>query len=906
MVKSRVAAAAPEAALPEHWVARVNAHPRGRRIWDQLRGKFSLPFIDLVAGCVRWQREPHRSQEKLVAANTTLLPPSWLPALDFAGCAEIAGLTHSSDFYPDGLDPGWDAHSPDEVWLAYFPARTRKDLAIRRTRMPDAIWLSEHCSTDWRRILNWLAIASWDYIAVCNVLLAECFMSAVLGHSWFDSLAKFGVWSLSAPDWAEAVKTLSNVIKSRECTGFNVFCYLELSCLTGYRNPPWPGFDQEAEVKKLCSGGDPQPAFVRESYATYASEALFMAPRPPRAFIGFREYVTSGQWATTGSSSDGRVLWVDKSGRVKKVKARKNLAVGILDLRLLADKALSTRVERSKSIVKAELGKVRIAVAGSLESYLIMSYVMFLVNGAYLQWAGSTMEESPQAQLERMYTMWQLVLLGYGMPFDYASFDHQIEIADQVDIAAILLRCAEVGVPANDPDWPEVVAAWKAMIEDVTVDGVQMESGLSSGVRTTTVMGNGHSSVKRATALDVAQLLGVPPDRIEAWVRGDDSAIFSSCWAYLMAMKMGLDVADAKSSAGKFSIRRSFMEFLRVWFDSSGAHGYSARALPGLVQRKPWSNSPWDETGSWRAIFETLSTLRRRQPECTSVAQAFWSRCCAVWSIRTGLPVKLLSIPEPLGGYGVGEWDLVSYATEPAPRVPATSVRVTNSTGFIGRTIADRVTSSTGVDCTRLAPVWDTRELSRRMLACDLPEIGAELRSEFKARVKRWSGAVHRFAHADLRAAAPPLLNAVSDLAATPVSYSTLMQQQSKMPMFGVYRRFVPYWRDCQLAKEAGANALDLMTKRHPYFKQDLSTIEHRGLHRAEALDWLFGTIWAPPSRESHPAARSLLTLLAARSATPTSRRWARHAWYAAVATTFYAYEHAFVRSPLGVTLFGW
>jgi len=96
------------------------------------------------------------------------------------------------------------------------------------------------------------------------------------------------------------------------------------------------------------------------------------------------------------------------------------------------------------------------------------------------------------------------------------------------------------------------------------------------------------------------------------------------------------------------------------------------------------------------------------------------------------------------------------------------------------------------------------------------------------------------------------------------------------------------------------------MTKRHPYFKQDLSTIEHRGLHRAEALDWLFGTIWAPPSRESHPAARSLLTLLAARSATPTSRRWARHAWYAAVATTFYAYEHAFVRSPLGVTLFGW
>jgi hypothetical protein len=773
----------------------------------------------------------------------------------------------------------------EEMW----PPRTKTDLALRRTRLLDfVICARENGRVDDVRYVMTASREGWDIIFVTNLVVA----TLTFGMDWFRRWQWLGAFDADLAHYIAVAKKVNDLGKTVGIIDDNWTWFVECAVMGGYRNPPFPGFDVVEEAKALADGGE-EHNYFGWNWRDLCREFLPMSYRHVK-FKTFRQFVIDGDWITGGASSVGRLHLTGPDGKTYNIKARKNMVPDVIELEKLADDAEAATSQENFTIVKSELGKLRLAVAGDIYTYLKMTWVNELLGGAYYDWPGNTSEEDFEQQTLRLERTLELCARGYGLPYDYAGFDHQPQTDELLGIVDRLCEHAALNVPPSErPAFDRLVGSIKFGFRSATLetrvpgeDNVKLPvtGGLMSGLRWTSTVGNAWNSVMTGLAMKLLTSWGISTDQIERFIRGDDSAIFTPNWATGAAVNLAYDAIGAKGGEGKFSLQHGQMEFLRVWFNTR-CWGYPARALPGLTQRKPWSNQPWSEDMVLKALYDTCRTLTRRAESRAADISALWRTLRRVWCRNHSLPVQVTVAPAARGGYGIepptiGEsWSIVP----PVPRATAIdSLTVNNQTTWRATKLReyaleryDLVVSEE--DAARIARA----ELLSTVNADNVPDIARVVRREWLDQV-RTTGCRALLEKTPVVAPIPRV-----DLNSYRPSQVKMVKQRlrAEAPLFGAHPEVATARSDYDRLRPPGT-LRDWLRNHYPAAYCALNQF-HRSWFRSEALDYLEGSI-AIPMTKLHPALTGIAAGLVAATFQPKSRaRRNTVAWSAAILEDF-------------------
>lgn len=623
--------------------------------------------------------------------------------------------------------------------LKLLKPRSKSDLSIRRSRLRDFFQFHKRVApSELKAFLTTGIRDSWDYIFVMNILA----VTAVMSWDWFHKFSETSAFDGNLSHFVRISKKVSDLIKTKGLRDSDWSSYVEASVLSGYRNLPFPGFEPELETEKLANGGDPHNYFGFK-FKDLVDEFLPMYATKDVKYRSFKDFVVSGEWSTSGASSIGRVE-VEHLGNTESFKARKNFVPDVSNLDDIYQICLTWNKQENYSIIKSELGKVRMAVASDLPMYLQMTWINTLLGGSYNSWPGSTTDEDFTAQTLRLNRMLRLAALSVGLPYDYAAFDHQPTLEELVAISDHILAFARTQVPfAGLPDFDHVSRNISESFYHSTLEWKQTGSvfpvtgGLMSGLRWTSLVGNAWNTVMTGLVLKLCTTLGVSVEDVNRFIRGDDSAIFTPGWAKASLINECYNAVGVKAGVGKFSIREHAMEFLRVWYQDR-CIGYPMRAIPGLTQRKPWSNSPWSPTNVIKSIYDTIHILRRRVPERQKSIDALWKHLKTIWLRDHRLPCESLQTPIHYGGFGV------EPCLKPGRIVPPLPASV-DSTPFTVKINPWRQSKLSSyykerydidipqIDAERMAQ----EHVQQALVSDDIPSIGRLMRDSWKLQIKR-------------------------------------------------------------------------------------------------------------------------------------------------------------------------
>lgn len=787
----------------------------------------------------------------------------------------------------------------EELSRMIWPPRTKTDLSLRRTRLLDWVKVMRRLRReDELRQVMLESKVGWDVVFLTNIICA----TSVIGTHWYQRWHSLGAFDSDLSHYLNVAKTVGNIAKSSGIHDDNWMDYAECGVIGGYRNPPFPGFDVVKETELLAHGGE------EHNFFTYTFEELVDAyldmPFKPMTYVPFSEWVKKAEWLTAGASSVGRVIITTADGKTHNIKARKNMVADVVDLGELAEQALHHQGQQNFTIIKSELGKLRLAVAGDIYSYLKMTWINSLLNGAYYAWPGSTMDEGFEEQTKRLAKMLELCAKSFGLPYDYAGFDHQPTTNEIVTIVRKLCRHARLNVPKGeqaeyDAIVQNVIQGFSTATLEVRVATTQpvkfdVTGGLMSGLRWTSTVGNAWNTVMTGAALRILREWGMPTDKIERYIRGDDSAIFTPNWATGVGMNLAYDAIGAKAGVGKFSLQYRQMEFLRVWF-SDRCEGYAIRALPGLTQRKPWSNNPWSEDMVLRAIFETVRTLRRRKPERRETLDIIWSELKSIWCQNHNLPNAITMVPAYQGGLGLesAEGAFVYKLSAPVPRITKSEYKIDNQTEWRKKRIEEYAKQKYDMVIDN-ADELASAELKETIASDNIPEVAKITREKWLQEVRRLQ----------IRATKQPLPTEIYpipyDIAhVQPENISELEEiMRAKAPLYGScpeiqqakvdYQRFAPNMTFTEWLRRYFPKAYIARRK------------FHRSWHLSEVLDYLAGKLTVNP-KQIHPALTHLLALEVAIALKPQRRTtrlgsawlsstYERHIWLSPISQKTYAW----------------
>lgn len=743
----------------------------------------------------------------------------------------------------------------DQIAQEIFPPRTKIDLSIRRSRWPDLVFHFKRLG----KIHHLQAILrsfkqGWDYIFSLNLVTAF----ALFGLDWFTRLKWLGAFDHDLTHYTNVTKEVSNILKVKQHHILDWRNYVELSNLTGYRNPPFPGFDAVVETEKLAEGGL-DFNLLGHNWKDVVREALPMNYHRVN-YLSFNCFVEGASWLTAGSSSVGK-LHILADGKEIKVKCRKNTVADVVDLEELAQAARINDRQENYSIIKSELGKLRMAVASDIYTYLQMTWINYLLGGAYKDWPGSTIEEDPVTQSNRLARMLELAAKSFGLPYDYAAFDHQPTTEQLVEIVRHLIAHARLNVPDSDVADFDLIAQnvvtgfRKATLEvraDQTRKVFKVTGGVMSGLRWTTVLGNGWNSCMTKLVEKILTQLGVNTDTIARFIRGDDSAIFTDTWSTATLFDQGYKALGVQGGAGKYSIRYHEMEFLRVWF-ADKCYGYPARAIPGLTQRKPWSSSPWSEEMVIKAIYDTFRTLRRRLGDVDDL----WNSMAARWCQLHRLPRLALQSPKFLGGLGVERPTFLYRCTPHIPTIDKPDIQITNQNSWRSTKLTREAYEKYNIVLPPLlASKMAHEQLLSTLAADDVPIVSRNMRDLWKAKIKTYRPKVERVHYGFIPNAHWNPFHVVSAL---PDQHAEMDGRIKRLaPQFGKFKYLTSVIQDYHTYKEA--TTLSLKQWINLYAPQLGLAIDHfhKRWHISEILDYLLGDISVQTSR-LHPVLNSLL-----------------------------------------------
>lgn len=802
-----------------------------------------------------------------------------------------------------------DGVADDADVLHAVPARTKTDLSIRRTRFGD-LWRAARYlgrAIDWKKW--WTKWAATDYITMLNLSWAELLLTKD-GDSWAERMDGVGAFDGDLTHMMNVFKKVSDLLKTRPSEiSKERFC--ECAVLSGYRNPPFPGFDFQKEAAALAEGRKDEHDTL-EPFGRVAREELKMAV-PMVKWLTFEEWFSEVEWLTTGSSSIGVVKWRSADGQTGEFKARKNLLPEVINMEEWVKLAWSNKRQVNRAIIKSELGKLRIAVSADIETYWQMTYVTYLLNGAYKQWPGSTIEEDTAAQTDRLIAMMRLLAKKYGLPFDYKGFDHQPTTNELIMIVNVLCVAAEANVPRAElgrfRDLSErIKAGFRNSVLVASRDGVErtyiVEGGLMSGLRWTTIVGNAWNTVMTAMVRRTLVSIGVDEPTVGRWIRGDDSAIYCSSWAKAMAFKLGYDSMEVESGAGKFSIQSEAMEFLRVWFTPKRLMGYAARALPGLTQRKPWSSAEWTPFGALEAVRDTLSTLERRGCDADDCAQ-IWLAVRDTYCRKAHVDKRWFAVPREQGGAGLEAWEGWS-CNATLPKLDR-EVEITNGTGWTERRIAERAAETGLKPNSERAAVLAAKALSSKLSADDVIEVSALFRRRFKEALDKlkpeWSRVPHETQTPIYSFAERYLVNLDAQDGVIRRAKAALEPDSD----FGKWAKVKSDWDFVHDWYRGGKEAKLWLRTHWPACAWRVRQLEKHGLRRREALGWVFGELgYATPS-SLHPALSSLRDMAAVKGlGRPWRRSWRAGEWASTVTWMRRAATKTMLESALAKEVYSW
>lgn len=623
---------------------------------------FSLLVMHARAGSEAPAAALAEARDKLALMAPTELPPS--PA-DWAGPPvevvddEVARWPAPD---PDLTLPTWSelASTRDEaIWQQVFPFRVAGEAALRRLRLSDLPILYAGHTTRLAAALCKLAHCR-RYIFVLNILLLELVSSFSVVDWFFTRGALASVNTFLGYSKAVTILLKASIYPDAYLP------LVECGVLAGYRLLPDPAFEMVAATRAASQG------FGLEHVTTDGLAAPFgwadcscVLRAVPKALwrsgapLSFPDFVRTPElWATAGSSSIGRLRYM-ADGRWKSVKARKLMLPYVTEaevvIRLAEDAVSSTAV----SLVKSELAKIRIAVAGDLGFYMVWAYLHYLYGDIYSQWPGISLGESTIEEGLRLEQLLAAAMSGWGFPADFESFDRQPQTSEIVTIGRALLTCARMAGPV--PDWLASNAI--SGLADSTLSTPRQPDGyvhsfrvtnyLPSGIAITSAVGNAFNAVASESMIRLVEAW-CSSDR-SVWLvridlRGDDSSFITRTPVFGLLLSLAARALQYKHAPRKVALLDGASELLRVSFSRFGCRGYPARLIPSLTQRKPWSNDPWDPEGTIRSHWDTCCALERRRVSGLDL----WRLLEQVWSTHRGLPAATLGVHPLDGGLGIG------------------------------------------------------------------------------------------------------------------------------------------------------------------------------------------------------------------------------------------------------------
>lgn len=864
----------------------------------QLQGEASASFLSKVSKYTTLLPEQHTLTVAWLKAN---IPKNEKDEVSNVYSVERRVFLDVVSAGPPGKD--WEA-----ACLELWPVRAKSDLSLRRTRMAD-IWFSYKFSVGldrWRSIVA--ELAGFDYISVMNICLASLLLCRD-GFSWWEVWRSFGAFSAGVSYYGVCAKFVNDQVKRHAHVDFPRGFMAECGVMTGYRNPPFPGFDVFEQASDLANAGtlhglersELAPEWVRQ-----ANESLRVAPAPV-TWTSLRDYVLKAGWLTSGASSDGRVEWAwgDEKGHFK---ARKNLVPEVVDLNELADRVEAANSQVNVTIIKAELGKIRLAVSSDLEMYLKMDYLMYFLNHAYKAWPGNTIEESVKEQAYRQNAMYDAIIDNWNLPFDYAGFDHQASTKElQFMMASLAGQCLSAIDPRHHAEFmkvsTDVVNSFSHSVLKARNNEEEREfvvtGGLMSGLRVTTLAGNAWNTVMTGLVEKYLRILGLPA-WTERWIRGDDSAIVKRTYVETLLFRLLYAAINADGADGKFGIHFGCSEFLRVWYERDGLMGYASRAIPGLTQRKPWSPNPWSDEAVMTQVYDATCTLRRRGVASKTVG-AFWRSVKTGWSRRKHVSTRWLSIPAPRG-LGVEPWDGFTVVDRPWPRTKMDGFELTNGTGWTKRQLLEQYASWMPVSDSE-ADQMAKAAISSKIAGDDVPQINSALRGK--------SVVPTEAVFSNLRAPAPNGLRQLAEaqqLRLRQLKRRALERWTPEVGDYGSYSWLRQKWVDVSaVLRYRGGSTLTYFRSLCPEFVHHVLNLERKGLARSEALDWLFGSVSWNRVDKLHSMLSSVLTtsvcevMAKARGAFNVRGVW--RSWGARLCSIF---ERSLVVSELSSVMFSW
>jgi len=688
----------------------------------------------------------------------------------------------------------------------------------------------------------------WDYIFVCNLLYA----CSLFDPSWFDFQVKINALDHGPMDFIARAKRVSDTIKTIPFTHPNWNQFVENGTFSGYRNAPFPGFDMFKDTFDLANSAKPQFYPRGETVKSMVAKALPMAHHRLDDFLDYPSYVRSQKWLTAGSSMVGKVTGADGSGEKFKFRAKKNMLPYLYSLDDLVEHSLATVAQDNRSFLKPELGKLRIAVSSDVDTYLKQSYLNYLLNGAYKDWPGSTIEETAPVQADRMLETLKLLHHAFGLPFDYLAFDHQPELEELEAITAHLTTHASLNVPDfYRAEWARISANIVAGMGDAYItandagrkETYRVKSGVMSGYRLTTVMGNAWNTLKTAIVENLLTTFGIDVSLLHRWIRGDDTAVIGDDQYVLLAFSQLYSAIGVDYAPGKFSIRRGAVEFLRVWY-SDRAYGYPARALPGLTQRKAWASEPWSPVNTIVDVFDSCSVLQRRGVDSVDA----WSTISRIWLRNHRLPRAALTVPKELGGYGVEPWDgstrLTTRLPFPTPQSTRTTFDNLDYSWPSSQIKADFEQSGIAITLSEAETLARDKWFGM-MASDDVPQIAASMRSLWNDELKVVKAKTYK-QKVDLPSTFFPRL----EIPALSGSLKAAKTQLGYLaPTYGLFKHKQERFEQCRSVARLRELPLKHVLKQHfPEFYEALRP----GYHLSNQIDWLFGNLSAP-LRSLHP-----------------------------------------------------
>lgn len=628
-------------------------------------------------------------------------------------------LFHVRKYLGQGERAAFIRYDP-ETPMSEIEFRHPADKATRRLHYDD---IKKFVSQSAIEASNW--IKHLDPITITNVTI----WTHLHGADLFKILLDGGVFNSVASLMEKGSGISSYVKRFTNDPQLLKQALSELNVLTGFLNNDVIPVDWVTKMVELAHGGEEHgidQATWLESFSSSLTEISAGHGARPPVNVTLLEYIESGKWITSGSSTIGEVKWSydEKRGRFK---ARKNMVQFLYTPAELYDLVMGwDGVTTSVAFQKNEIAKRRLAVASNFESYILDSYMLFLYGDGWKNWSYITLDETPRQAQARTAHMSHLMSRGhFALPFDYDSFDHQAQTSELIVIVRKFIDSITVP-PSYRETWIHIKrlilsgyerGVMRIILSEGRVVETKVTGGLPSGVRLTSLIGNVWNATVTNMVVGIATTLtgGVKPEAVG--VRGDDTYVISESPAYLGLVRRLYQALNARGKDSKFGIAANICEFLRNEISPEGQRGWSNRSITSVTQRKPWTSAPWQvdqQVTISRLAIDTLS--RRVRKDCAFLHRANKSK----WSRFYRQSSDWLHLPRRLGGLGVYE----DRGKRPSGKLPLT--------------IQDRVRYS---NLNPTSPPWavlsreqqleySRLEMTRRLSTDDIPKASLKRKDE--------------------------------------------------------------------------------------------------------------------------------------------------------------------------------